>query len=173
MPRVVALVALVVVGSAARAYACDVEGPSTPGVASATVVVPAGFVGFRFGPTFGLLVGAELTGARIGPRASYGGYGRVFAIDSPRGSTWDVEAGFAGGPSFESEACAGRRVAFARVGLALRGPLDAPDRTFAARVSTMGAAFFAGFLGLSIPLGRGFSPELSVGVGLGVPIEVH
>lgn len=173
MPRVVALVALVVVGSAARAHACDVAGPSTPGVA-ATVVIPAGFVGFRFGPTFGLLVGAELTGARVGPRASYGGYGRIFAIDSPRGSTWDVEAGFAAGPSFESEGCsAGRRVAFARVGVGLRGPLDAPDRTFAARVSTMGAAFFAGFLGLSIPLGRSFSPELSVGVGLGVPIEVH
>lgn len=138
------------------------------------VVVPAGFVGFRFGPTFGLLIGAELTGARIGPRTSYGGYGRIFAIDSPHGSTWDVEAGFAAGPSFESAGCsAGRRVAFARVGVGLRGPLDAPDRTFAARVSTMGAAFFAGFLGLSIPLAHGFSPELSVGVGLGVPIEVH
>ncbi len=174
MRRLVVLVAIAVGVRAARAQACDIEGPYTPHVEPATVVVPAGYVGFRIGPSFGLLVGAELTSARIGSRRTYGGYGRIFAIDSPHGSTWDAEAGFAVGPSFESDACSGaRRVALARFGVGLRGPLDAPDRTVAARVSTMGAAFFAGFLGLSLPLGRGFSPELSVGVGLGVPIEVH
>lgn len=151
--------------------ACSIGDGPAPEPHRRALLVPAAYVGLRFGPTFGLLLAAEATAVADGPRYAFGGYGRVAAVDaSSRASTWDLEAGGVFGPRQRDDGCSSAPVGYARLAVGLRGPLDVDTRTTSVRASVAGAVFLAGFFAVSLPVARGLGPEVSVGFGLGAPI---